>query len=318
MATYDNAPTSNETSRRYTAALMAIQYGMFDAVIDWGLTYTVMYAIIGGLTWYNVDSSFLMVIWGFSLMCSALILAVAGLKIPEWLGFYRKSQLKTIRDTSGYAEKAVEELSADGGTIAAFRYQVRLGIGKHFSQFAWFLLPFYTNLKVWFYLLSILIGFVIGQLFIFIVFKCRQRFRQRRGLVALGASAVVALGSAASFVRGVDIVNKGWVRTHAYVSLHLRAASRDPCSNFSHTPFLAYHRIVLLGSHTSCFQFVSSSGWQQLRCFMEGNTMNNASSRRTKMKLLYLPQCMRVMEELPSPTMMMMGPRLKMHWKSLC
>lgn len=222
MATYDNAPTSNETSRRYTAALMAIQYGMFDAVIDWGLTYTVMYAIIGGLTWYNVDTSFLMVIWGFSLMCSALILAVAGLKIPEWLGFYRKSELKTIRDTSGYAEKAVEDLSADGGTIAAFRYQVRLGIGKHFSQFAWFLLPFYTNLKFWFYLLSILVGFVIGQLFIFIVFKCRQRFRQRRGLVALGASAVVALGSAAAFVRGVDIVSKAWVRA-CYVSLHLRA-----------------------------------------------------------------------------------------------
>ncbi len=222
MATYDNAPTSNETSRRYTAALMAIQYGMFDAVIDWGLTYTVMYAIIGGLTWYNVDTSFLMVIWGFSLMCSALILAVAGLKIPEWLGFYRKSELKTIRDTSGYAEKAVEDLSADGGTIAAFRYQVRLGIGKHFSQFAWFLLPFYTNLKFWFYLLSILVGCVIGQLFIFIVFKCRQRFRQRRGLVALGASAVVALGSAVAFVRGIYIVNKGWVRT-CYVSLHLRA-----------------------------------------------------------------------------------------------
>ena len=224
MATYGDSPSSYETSRQYVASLMAIQYGMFDAVIDWGLTYTVAYAIIGGLTWYNVDSHFLVVIWGFSLMCSALLLAVAGLKIPEWLGFYRKSQLKTIKDTTGFAAQAVEDLSA-GGTIEEFRYQVRLGVGKHFTQFFWFLLPFYVNLKFWFYLLSVFIGFVIGQLFIFIVFKCRQRFRKHRGVVALGASAVVAIGSAISFIRGVYIVNEGWVRT-VHVSLHFLLLSQ--------------------------------------------------------------------------------------------
>ena len=89
MATYDDAPSSYETSRRYVASLMAIQYGMYDAVIDWGLIYTVAYAIVGGITWYNVDTNYLTVIWGFSLMFCALILAVAGLKMPEWLGFYR-------------------------------------------------------------------------------------------------------------------------------------------------------------------------------------------------------------------------------------
>ena len=89
MAKYDDEPSSHETSQRYIASLMAIQYGMYDAVIDWSIVYTVAYAIIGGLTWYNNDTNFLTVIWGFSLMFCALIVAVAGLKMPEWLGFYR-------------------------------------------------------------------------------------------------------------------------------------------------------------------------------------------------------------------------------------
>lgn len=92
MSNYNDAPSSYETSRRYIASLIAIQYGMYDAVIDWMITYTVSYAIIGGITWYNADTSYLAVIWGFGLMCSALILAAAGLKMPEWLGYYRKSQ----------------------------------------------------------------------------------------------------------------------------------------------------------------------------------------------------------------------------------
>lgn len=122
------------------------------------------------------------------------------------------SQFKTIKDTSGFAAKAVEDLSAEDSTIAAFRYQARLGVGKHFAQFFWLLLPFYTNLKFWWYLLSVFIGFVIGQLFIFIVFKLRERFPKRRKSIAMGASAVIAIGSAAAFMRGVQIVNVGWNR----------------------------------------------------------------------------------------------------------
>ena len=89
MATYDDSTADVKTSRRYTAALSAIQYGMYDAFIDWGLTYTICYAIVGGFTWYNADLNLVEVIWGFSMMSSALIFAVAGLKIPAWLGYYR-------------------------------------------------------------------------------------------------------------------------------------------------------------------------------------------------------------------------------------
>ena len=235
MAKYDDEPSSYETSQRYIASLMAIQYGMYDAVKDWSIIYTVAYAIIGGLTWHNSDTSFLTVIWGFSLMLTALFLAVAGLKIPQWLGLFRVSQFKTIKDTSGFAAKAVEDLSAEDSTITAFRYQARLGVGKHFAQFFWLLLPFYTSLKFWWYLLSVFIGFVIGQLFIFIVFKLRQRFPKRRKSIAMGASAVIAIGSAAAFMRGVEIVNVGWVRNIA-VSFCICEHLTQP-SNFTHPSF---------------------------------------------------------------------------------
>ena len=247
MAKYDGESSSFETSQRYIASLMAIQYGMYDAVMDWSIIYTIAYAIIGGLTWHNADINFLTVIWGISLMATALILAVAGVKMPEWLGFYRMSQFKTIQDTSGFAAKAVQDLTAKGSTIAAFRYQARLGVGKHFTQFFWLLLPFYTNLHFWWYLLSIFIGFVLGQLFILIVFMCREKFPERRGYVAMGASAFIAIGSAISFMRGVEIVNIGWVRNTAvpFCSVECGSALLTLLLHAAYT-----HRTVVLESCT--------------------------------------------------------------------
>ena len=211
-AAHDDASSTGDNSRRYISSLMAIHYGMLDAVKDWSIVYTFAYAIIGVLTWNNVDTKFLTCIWGFSLMFCALILAVAGFKMPVWLGLYRTSQLKTIKDTSGFAAKAVENLFSEASSMTTLRYQARLGVGKHFTQFFWLLLPFYTGLKFWWYLFSVAIGFATGQLFIFLTLKLRQRFTKKRGLVGIGASAVIAIGSATAFIRGVEIVNIGWVR----------------------------------------------------------------------------------------------------------
>ena len=209
MATYKESSADENTKRRYTAALMAIQYGMYDAFIDWGLTYSICAAIVGGITWYNANQNLVTVIWGISLLCSAFLLTVAGLKIPEWLGYYRKSQLKTIRDTSGFSAQAVNEF-IDGGTISAFRYQVRLGVGKHFSQFVWFQLPFYVDFKFYWYLLSMFLGVLGGQVFLSIVFKCRKQFTNNRGRVAMGASTVFSVASAVCFMVGVWIVETSW------------------------------------------------------------------------------------------------------------
>lgn len=210
MATYEESSADENSKRRYTAALMAVQYGMYDAFIDWGLTYSICAAIVCGITWYNANQNLVTVIWGISLLCSALILAVAGLKIPEWLGYYRKSQLKTIRDTSGFSAHAVNELIEGESTVTAFRLQVRLGVGKHFSQFVWFLLPFYVNLEFYWYLLSNFLGFVLGQLFLYIVFHCRKRFKNNRGRVAMGASTVLSIASSICFMFGIWIIETSW------------------------------------------------------------------------------------------------------------
>jgi hypothetical protein len=210
MATYDDSNADEKTARRYTAALKAIDLGKRDAYIDWGLTYLICYAIVGGITWYNADPNIVLVIWGFSLMCSAVILGIAGLKIPAWLGYYRKSQLKTLRDTSGFAAIAVEEWLKEDSTVALFRHEVRLGVGKHFSQFVWFCLPFYVALKFWWFLLSVAYGLILGHLFLYVVFKCRKRFSHHRGRVCMGASFFIAVCSSTCFMFGVWIIDSTW------------------------------------------------------------------------------------------------------------
>ena len=94
------------------------------------------------------DTSSIAQLLNQSIVFSAGILAVAGQKLPEWLGLYRKSHFITISDTSGFASAAVKTLGEkDGGTIGirAFQQQVRLGVGKHFATFVWFLIPFYVS-----------------------------------------------------------------------------------------------------------------------------------------------------------------------------
>lgn len=121
-----------------------------------------------------------------------------------------KSQLKTIRDTSGFASSAVEDWINQDCSITAFRYQARLGVGKHFTQFVWFLLPFYVALKFWWFLTSILVGFVGGQLFLYVVFNCRKRFNHNIGRVAIGASTFIAICSSICFMFGVWVIHDVW------------------------------------------------------------------------------------------------------------
>lgn len=84
------------------------------------------------------------------------------------LGFYCKSRLQILQDTSNLAKKAVQDLvsteEGSSNSITTFRYQVRLGVGSHFAQFVFFLLPFYFCLKAWFALLSVVLGKVLNVL----------------------------------------------------------------------------------------------------------------------------------------------------------
>ena len=119
--------------------------------------------------------------------------------------------MHVLRDTSNLAPAAVEDLTTEGGSLTDFRYRVRLGVGKHLSQFVWFLLPFYVNLKPYAYLLSLLIGVVFGHLFLFVVFKCRIRFQAHRGRVAAVAAVFMSIVSALVFTAGMYVVEQGWV-----------------------------------------------------------------------------------------------------------
>lgn len=64
---------------------MAIRLGLRDAIIDAAILYLLTYAVVIGLTWSDVESDFLLVIWGVSYMVSACILASIGWKLPQWV-----------------------------------------------------------------------------------------------------------------------------------------------------------------------------------------------------------------------------------------
>ena len=64
---------------------MATRLGLRDALIDWSVIYAIGYAIVVGFTWKDADPNSLLVLWGFSVMIAALILAILGLKVPHWV-----------------------------------------------------------------------------------------------------------------------------------------------------------------------------------------------------------------------------------------
>lgn len=210
-----------DNPHRHIASFVAIRLGLRDALVDAAILYSVTYAIVAGFTWDDADPNSLLVIRGFSTMVGAFIMAVSGLKIPQWLGYYRKSSLlQILKDTSNRAAQAVHDLTVEGSSLTNFRYQARLGVGKHTTQFTFLLLPFYTDLKVWFYFVSLLVGLIFGQLFLLIVYKCRKRFGKNRGRVAIGASITLSIVSALVFSGGMYIIDYVWVRFVPLVSTY--------------------------------------------------------------------------------------------------
>ena len=70
---------------RYIAALVATRLGLRDAIRDWCIIYSILYAIVAGITWKDADPNSLLVLWGAGVMIAALILAILGLKVPHWV-----------------------------------------------------------------------------------------------------------------------------------------------------------------------------------------------------------------------------------------
>jgi len=113
----DSNNTNNNTSNnskishhRYVASLVAIRLGLRDAIVDAAILYSITYSIVAGLTWNDTDPNIVYIIWGVSAITSAFILAIGGLKIPQWMGYYHKSNLQFLTDTSGRAPSAVRTL----------------------------------------------------------------------------------------------------------------------------------------------------------------------------------------------------------------
>mmetsp|Transcript_12346 Transcript_12346/g.18365 ORF Transcript_12346/g.18365 Transcript_12346/m.18365 type:complete len:652 (+) Transcript_12346:84-2039(+) len=223
-----SSASSQPSTKRYIASLVATRLGLRDAVIDWSAIYVILYAIIGGTTYFDADPDSLFVLRGLNAMISALIVGIASLKILQWLGLYRTSKFQIIQDSSNIAPTAVHNLLSGSSspdtaagdddekqdepnksTLSTYRYQVRLAVGKHFAKFTILLLPFYVALRVEYFVASIVIGLVGGHLFLYSVYKCRQTF-DNSGKIAIGASAFLSLGGGALFGWGLILWGESW------------------------------------------------------------------------------------------------------------
>ena len=80
-----SAAGGSDTSNRYIASLIAIRYGLRDALIDWSIIYLIGYGIVGGITWKDAEPESVIVIMGFSIIISAAIIAISAFKIPQWV-----------------------------------------------------------------------------------------------------------------------------------------------------------------------------------------------------------------------------------------
>jgi hypothetical protein len=72
---------------KYIASLEAVRLGLHDAIVDAIIVYSVMYAIVIGMTWSDVEPNFLLVIQGVAYIVSAGILTSTGWKIPQWVRY---------------------------------------------------------------------------------------------------------------------------------------------------------------------------------------------------------------------------------------
>ena len=95
-------------------------------------------------------------------------------------------------------------------SLKNFRYSVRLGVATHLSQFVIFLLPFYVNLHVQFFLLSIVVALVLGNFYLYVVFKLRRRYIKRRRRIAIGAATFFTLVSSLLFAYGLYTIDFVW------------------------------------------------------------------------------------------------------------
>ena len=75
------------SDEKYIASLEAVRLGLRDAIIDAIVVYSIMYAIVIGMTWSDVEPNFLLVIQGVGYIVSACILTSTGWKIPQWVRF---------------------------------------------------------------------------------------------------------------------------------------------------------------------------------------------------------------------------------------
>lgn len=223
------------STKRYIASLVATRLGLRDAIFDWYAIYIILYAIIGGTTYYDADPDSLFVLRGLNAMISALIVGITSLKVLQWFGLYRASKFQVIQDSSNVASTAIQNLllnvtsstddrSAAGddeftenqdeskkSTLTTYRYQVRLAVGKHFAKFTILLLPFYVALRVEYFIASIVLGLVCGHLFLYSVYKCRQKFDSGGTIIAVGGSVFLSLVGGALFAWGVIIIDESWV-----------------------------------------------------------------------------------------------------------
>ena len=209
------------------------------------------------------------------------------------MGFYRKSYFNFLNDTSKFAPQAVIDHIFEGTSLASFRYQVRLGVGIHTNKFVLALLPFYVNLRIYSFFISLLAGLVSACLYRYTIFRLRQKFtkRRRERVLTIGASAVLLLISSAVFAIGIRFIDTVWVSRSldcAFVwpvCLLIVLCNLSPlltCS-FTFTSALFIRIGISISSAGRLALFPTSAGWRRAYFFWASTITNKSCSNRLRL-----------------------------------
>lgn len=173
-------------------------------------------AIPLGIVSSKLDPNVVHIIEGFAKIVGAVAVLQLSLKIPVWLGLYKKIPLlpckkRVVRWCNGSLEEKPE---VDIGQLTLFeiRFNVAWNIWREVAECGAFLLPFFLQGSLVAIPISALVGIVISSILGIMIYIANHRMRSKTGIAVFMSGLMLQL-SVGLFTHGCNEFEKVWGMT---------------------------------------------------------------------------------------------------------